>query len=72
MIEVIRPHAAHQKLVDESSLDFEFIVDSESAEEILSIIDGYGVDASIIGRCIEADGGNTLEIKSGKGSFSYA
>ena len=51
---------------------FEFIVDPESTEGILSVIEGYGVGVSIIGRCMEADDDNTLEIKSSKGSFSYA
>ena len=51
---------------------FEFIVDPESVEDILSIIEGYGVGASVIGRCIKADDDNMLEIKSSKGSFSYA
>ena len=50
---------------------FEFIVDLDSAEDILSIIEGYGVGASVIGRCVEADDNNSLEIKSCKGSFNY-
>jgi phosphoribosylaminoimidazole (AIR) synthetase len=50
---------------------FEFIVDPESAEDILSLIEGYGVGASIIGKCLEAQESNTLMIESGKGSYSY-
>jgi phosphoribosylformylglycinamidine cyclo-ligase len=50
---------------------FEFIVDPESAEDILSVIEGYGVGTSIIGKCLEAQESNTLMIESGKGSYSY-
>jgi phosphoribosylformylglycinamidine cyclo-ligase len=50
---------------------FEFIVDDESAEDILSVIEGFGVGASIIGRCLEAEGGNTLKVETVKGSYSY-
>ncbi len=50
---------------------FEFIVDQESAGDILSVIEGYGVGASIIGRCLEAQESNTLMIESSKGSYSY-
>jgi len=50
---------------------FEFIVDPESAEDILSVIERYGVGASIIGKCLEAEEGNTLKIESSKGSYSY-
>ena len=51
---------------------FEFIVAPESAEDILSVIEGYGVGASIIGKCLEAGEGNILRIESSKGSYSYA
>jgi len=51
---------------------FEFIVDPDLAEDILSVIEGYGVGASIIGRCQEAEGSNTLRIETDKGSYSYA
>ncbi|MBT4320503.1 hypothetical protein HOD50_07750 [Candidatus Bathyarchaeota archaeon] len=50
---------------------FEFIVDPESAEDILSVIEGYGVGASIIGKCLEAEDHNTLKIESSKGSYNY-
>ena len=50
---------------------FEFIVDPESAEDILSVVEGFGVGASIIGRCTESKDANGLKIESSKGSFSY-
>ncbi len=50
---------------------FEFIVDPEAAEDILSVIEGYGVDAQVIGRCEASKSGNKLELKSGKGRFEY-
>ncbi len=50
---------------------FEFIVSPDVAEDILSIVEGFGVGASIIGRCTESNGANGLKIESSKGSFSY-
>lgn len=51
---------------------FEFIVDKDSAEEVLSIIEGHGVGASVIGRCQETSGPNSLEITSKTGAFKYS
>ncbi|MFH1178836.1 MAG: AIR synthase-related protein, partial [Candidatus Bathyarchaeota archaeon] len=50
---------------------FEFIVDPEAAEDILSVVEGYGVDAQVIGCCEASASGNKLELKSGKGRFEY-
>ncbi len=50
---------------------FEFIVDPEAAEDILSVVEGYGVDAQVIGRCEASESVNKLELKSGKGRFEY-
>jgi phosphoribosylformylglycinamidine cyclo-ligase len=50
---------------------FEFIVEKDSAEEILSVIEGFGVEAVIIGRCEEGEGENSLELSSSFGSFLY-
>lgn len=50
---------------------FEFIVSPNVAEDVLSIVEGFGVGTSIIGRCTESDGVNGLKIESSKGSFSY-
>lgn len=52
-------------------IGFEFIVDPDVAEDVLSIVDGYGVGVSIIGRCTESDGENSLRIESSKGAFFY-
>jgi phosphoribosylformylglycinamidine cyclo-ligase len=51
---------------------FEFIVDSEIHDEALSLIEGYGVGASVIGHCEESRGGNKLSIESSKGRFNYS
>lgn len=50
---------------------FEIIVDKSSAEEALDILEGYGVEAKIIGRCEKGPEGNTLTIKSPYGRFRY-
>jgi phosphoribosylformylglycinamidine cyclo-ligase len=50
---------------------FEFIVSPDVAEDVLSNVEGFGVGASIIGRCTESRGPNGLKIESSKGSFSY-
>jgi phosphoribosylformylglycinamidine cyclo-ligase len=50
---------------------FEFIVDSDSAEDILSIVEGYGVGASIIGECVETNTENKLTINAENGKYQY-
>jgi phosphoribosylformylglycinamidine cyclo-ligase len=50
---------------------FEFIVSPDVAEDVLSIVEGYGVGASVIGSVTESSGENGLRIESSKGSFSY-
>ena len=50
---------------------FEFIVDPSIAEDILSLVEGYGVGASIIGECVESKAENTLLINSEYGTFKY-
>ena len=51
---------------------FEFIVDPDSAEDILSVVEGFGVGASILGFCEESQSGNKLTIKSDKDEFDYS
>jgi len=51
---------------------YEFMVAPESAEDVLSICEGYGIGAMVIGRCEKAKQGNTLEIDSEYGSFKYS
>ena len=53
-------------------IGFEFIVDQDSAEEVLSVIEGYGVGASVIGHCVESKEGNKLDITSSKGKYRYS
>jgi len=50
---------------------FEFIVDPDSAEDILSVVEGFGVGASIIGQCEESKAGNKLTLRSDAGAFEY-
>jgi len=53
-------------------LGYEFMVAPESAEEVLSICERYGIGAMVIGRCEKNKQGNTLEIDSEYGSFKYS
>jgi phosphoribosylformylglycinamidine cyclo-ligase len=50
---------------------FEFIVDPGSAEDVLRVVEGFGVGAVVIGRCEEGGAENSLVIESGHGKFSY-
>ena len=50
---------------------FEIIADREVAEEILSISEGFGLEARIIGRCEKSDGSNKVTIISPFGKFQY-
>jgi phosphoribosylformylglycinamidine cyclo-ligase len=52
-------------------IGFELIVEPDSTEDILSVIESYGVDAGILGYCTESTEGNTLTIKSSIGKFHY-
>lgn len=51
---------------------YEFIVAPEDAEAVLSICEGYGIGANIVGRCEKAEGGNVLDIISEYGGFRYS
>jgi len=50
---------------------FEFIVDPDSAEEVIGIAESYGIGVQIIGRCEKGDGENTLVVESPHGKFLY-
>lgn len=50
---------------------FEIIADREVAEEILSISEGFGLEARIIGRCEKSEGSNKVTIISPFGKFQY-
>jgi len=51
---------------------FEFIIDPDEAEDVLSVVDGFGVGASIIGECMESKAENSLLINSLNGKFEYS
>ena len=51
---------------------FEFIVDPDVAEDVLSVVEGYGVGVSIIGECTKAKAANSLLINSAYGRFEYS
>jgi len=50
---------------------FEFIVDPAVAEDVLSVIEGFGVGASIIGECSSSAQGNQLVLNSQHGRYVY-
>lgn len=50
---------------------FELIVDPEAADGVISISEGFGVGAQVIGRCEEGGVENTLVIESRYGRFTY-
>ena len=50
---------------------FEFIVEPDAAEEVVSVAEGFGVGAQVIGRCERSPGENSLIIDSGFGKFIY-
>jgi len=50
---------------------FELVVDPEEAEEVVRVSEGFGLGASVIGRCERGKGGNRVIIKSRWGKFEY-
>jgi phosphoribosylformylglycinamidine cyclo-ligase len=50
---------------------FEFIVDPEATDDVISIAEGFGIGAQVVGRCERSRGGTELIIKSSRGNFSY-
>ena len=50
---------------------FEFIVEPEAAEEVVSAAESFGIGAQVIGRCERSPGENSLIIDSGYGKFTY-
>jgi phosphoribosylformylglycinamidine cyclo-ligase len=48
----------------------EFYVRSENANKIISIANGFGIEAKVIGRCKKSSG-KSLTIKSSVGNFEY-
>jgi phosphoribosylformylglycinamidine cyclo-ligase len=50
---------------------FEIIVDTEAAEDVLSIPERFGLEAKVVGRCEKSKGENRLTIFSPWGKFHY-
>lgn len=52
-------------------IGFEFIVEPSVAEEVITVAEGFRLDATVIGRCERSPSGNTLAIDSDYGKFTY-
>jgi phosphoribosylformylglycinamidine cyclo-ligase len=50
---------------------FEFVVDPDCVDDVLSVVERFGLGAQVIGRCEKSRGANALEIKSSQGQFAY-
>jgi hypothetical protein len=48
------------------------MVASEDADAVLSICEGYGIGAQIIGKCEKSVRGNVLDVTSEYGGFRYS
>ncbi len=51
---------------------FEFIVEPETAEDVIRIAERFGIGVQIIGRCEKSKKDNALRITSRLGKYSYA
>jgi len=52
-------------------IGFEIMLDVECVDEVLSLVEGFGLKAQVLGRCEAADGRNRLTIRSPFGVFNY-
>jgi phosphoribosylformylglycinamidine cyclo-ligase len=52
-------------------IGFEFIVDPEAVEEVLTISEKFEIGAQIIGYCEKSSAGNSLKIQSDLGDFRF-
>ena len=50
---------------------FEFFVDPDSVDEVLSVAEGFGIGAQVMGRCERGGEKNSMVIESEHGKFSY-
>ncbi len=50
---------------------FEFIVEPETAEEVVNIAEDFNIGVQVIGKCERSRGKNELVIESSYGKFSY-
>jgi len=53
-------------------IGYEFMVAPEDVEAVLSICEGYGIGAQVIGRCEKSEEGNVPDIISEYGRFRYS
>lgn len=51
---------------------FEIFAKESAADDIIETVQGFGVDAKVVGKCTKSSGGNKLTIKSKFGKFEYA
>jgi phosphoribosylformylglycinamidine cyclo-ligase len=51
---------------------FEFVVDPEAAEEVVSVVKGFDIGVEVIGRCESSPEGNALRIETKHGRFVYS
>lgn len=51
---------------------FELIVHPEAADDVISISEGFGIGAQVIGRCEDGGAENTLTIESRYGRYNYS
>lgn len=50
---------------------FEFVVDPGHVDDVLGVVERFGLGAQVIGRCERSRGANKLEIRSPHGEFAY-
>lgn len=50
---------------------FEIVSSSDSADNIIGICEGFGLEAQVIGRCMKSKSGNMVTIHSRLGRFRY-
>jgi len=53
-------------------IGFELIVEPEAAEEVISVAEGFGIGAQVIGRCERSRNENELVIESSHGKYAYS
>jgi len=51
---------------------FEFVVDPEVVEEVVSVAEGFDIGVDVIGRCEFSPEGNSLTIETTRGKFAYS
>ena len=54
-----------------TGIGFEFIVEPSAVDEVLSIVEKFGVGVQVVGHCEEGIEKNSLELSSRHGRFLY-